>query len=122
VEPYCKVVFIGRLGDDVIDLIDDAGPMLNFGQFIHFLVHEELSNEGDFDEFGEGLDDRMGLVVVGKGWRAVLVEKGVIGGGFVFEGFELLEADFILDVAGEEDGGEAADDETESDEDGFEHE
>lgn len=67
----------------MIDLIDDAGPMLDFGQFINFLVHEELSNEGDFDEFGEGLDDRMGVVVVGKGWRAVLVEEGIIGGGFV---------------------------------------
>ncbi len=106
----------------MIDLIDDAGPMLDFGKFIHFLVHEELPDEWDFDEFGEGLDDRMGVVVVGKGWGAVLVEEGVIGEGFILKGFELLEADFILDVSGEEDGGEAADDETESDEDGFEHE
>ncbi len=83
VEPYCKVVFIGGFGDDVIDLIDDTGPMLDFGKFIDFLVHEELSNEGYFDEFGEWLDDRMWVVVVGKGGGSVLVEESVIGGGFI---------------------------------------
>ena len=106
----------------MIDLIDDTGPMLDFGKLINFLVHEELSNNGYFDEFGERLDDRMGVVVVGKGGGAVLVEEGVIGGGFILKGFELVEADFIVDVSCEEDGGETADDETESDEDGFEHE
>lgn len=63
----------------MVNLIDYSLPVLNFGQFVDFFVHEELTNNGYFDEFGKGLDNGMGHVVIEVGGGSIVIELGVVG-------------------------------------------
>ena len=110
VEPHCEVVLVGRSCNNVFDLIDDTCPMLDFCQFVYFLVHEKLPYDRYFNEFGEGLYDGMGLVVVHVRDGSIMVEFCVICDGFVLQRFEFFNTDFVFDVAGEKDGSETAKD------------
>ena len=62
--PNIEFVLVCCGFDDMLRFFDDRSPVPKLCQLVYFLIHEELTQDWYFDQFIQGLEYRMRLIII----------------------------------------------------------